>query len=126
MVYRTSWEYMIDMCDPTPESKPTLIENFLDMPEYVEKLNLLLSLVPTELADAELGQSWTDIAYFQTTIKSFYDSEFKEYSNDLNDLVSDMVLKTRVQREAIEAEVSRRGLRYAFRNLYPWEPDFRV
>ena len=123
MTYRNSWNYMYDICDPTHTSaKPTFIENFLDMPEYVEKLNSLLSLVPTDLDNAELGQAWKDIASFQTAITDFYECEFNEYSSDLNDLVADLVSKTRLQRDALESEVSRRGLRYAFQDLNEWEP----
>ena len=124
MTYRNSWDYICDICDTTPESaKPTYIENFLDMPEYVEKLNSLLSLVPLNLEHAELGQAWKDIASFQTAITGFYESEFNEYSSALNDLVVDLVSKTRLQRDAIESEVSRRGLRYAFQDLNEWEPS---
>lgn len=94
------------------------------MPEYAEKLNELLSLVPHVLYNPELGQAWSDIARFQVTIRDFYESESDKYSTDLNDRVSDLVLKTRLQREAIEAEVDRRGLRYAFAGLSAREPDF--
>lgn len=92
--------------------------------EYVEKLNELLSLVPTELEDLELGQAWADIARFQTTIKNFYESESEHYTADLNEQASELVSKTRVQREAIEAEVDKRRLRYSFRNMSAWEPDY--
>lgn len=123
MTYRTSWGYIFDACDPAaPSAKPTFIENFLDMPEYAEKLNELLSLVPHELYNPELGQAWSDITRFQVTIRDFYESESDKYSTDLNDRVSDLVLKTLVQRKAIEAEVDRRGLRYAFSGLSAWEP----
>ena len=123
MTYRNSWDYMFDICGTTPDSaKPTFIENFLDMPEYAEKLNELLSLVPHELYNPELGQAWSDITRFQVTIRDFYESESDKYSTDLNDRVSDLVLKTLVQRKAIEAEVDRRGLRYAFSGLSAWEP----
>lgn len=123
MTYRTSWDYIFDACDPcAPSAKPTLIENFLDEHEYVEKLHELLSLVPTELEDLELGQAWSDIARFQSVINNFYESESGKYSKDLNDQVTDLVLKTLVQREAIESEIDRRGLRYTFAELSAWEP----
>lgn len=124
MPYRTSWDYMHDICAPELNAKPTYIENFLDMPEYVEKINLLLSLAPTELDDADLGQAWKDIANFQVAIKDFYDEEFNEYSADLLQQSQDLVQKTTEKRQAIEAEVDKRGLRYSFPNLYGWEPDY--
>lgn len=123
MTYRTSWDYIFDICDTFPPSaKNTFIENFLDMPEYVEKLNLLLSLVPNELDNSDLGQAWKDIASFQVAIKDLYESESGRYSKDLNDMASDLVSKTRAQREAIEAEVDKRGLRYSFAAMSEWEP----
>ena len=123
MTYRTSWGYIFDACDPAaPSAKPTFIENFLDMPEYAEKLNELLALVPTELEDLELGQAWTDMASFQYAINNFYESESEHYTADLDSQVTDLVLKTRLQREAIESEIDRRGLRYAFSGLSEWEP----
>jgi hypothetical protein len=39
------------------------------------------------------------------------------------DQVTDLLLKTLVQRKAIEAEVDKRHLRYAFSGLSAWEPD---
>ena len=126
MPYRTSWDYMHDICAPELNAKPTYIENFLDMPEYVEKLNLLLSLVPNELDNSDLGQAWTDIASFQCAINNFYESESEQYTADLDSQVTDLLLKTLVQRKAIEAEVDRRGLRYAFSGLGAWEPDYNT
>ena len=125
MTYRTSWDYIYDICDPGHESaKNTFIENFLDEHEYVEKLHELLTLVPTELDDAKLGQAWSDIARFQVTVKDFYEGEFDKYSEDLDNQVTDLLLKTLVQRKAIEAEVDRRGRRYAFAALSEWEPEY--
>ena len=125
MPYRTSWDYIYDAMDPSALSaKPTLIENFLDELEYVQKLNELLSLVSSQLDDAELGQAWTDTASFQVTIQDFYESESEQYTADLDEQVTDLLLKTLVQRKAIEAEVDRRGLRYAFSGLSAWEPDY--
>ena len=92
------------------------------MPEYAEKLNELLSLVPHVLYNPELGQAWSDIARFQVTIRDFYESESDKYSTDLDNQVTDLLLKTLVQRKAIEAEVDKRHLRYSFRNLNAWEP----
>ena len=123
MTYRTSWDYIYDICDPSaPSAKNTFIENLLDEHEYVEKLHELLSVAPTELEDLELGQAWQDIASFQAAIQNFYESESDKYSTDLNDRVSDLVLKTLVQRKVIEAEVDKRHLRYSFRNMNAWEP----
>jgi hypothetical protein len=123
MTYRTSWDYIFDICDTYPESaKNTCIENFLDMPEYVEKLNELLSLVPSGLEDLELGQAWTDIASFQCAINNFYESESEHYTADLDSQVTDLVLKTRLQREAIKSEIDKRGLRYPFQSFSAWEP----
>ena len=123
MTYRTSWDYIFDACDPcAPSDKNTFIENFLDEHEYVEKLHELLTLVPTELENAELGQAWTDIARFQATIQNFYESESEQYTVDLDNQVTDLLLKTLVHRKAIEAEVDRRGLRYSFPALSAWEP----
>jgi lipid II:glycine glycyltransferase (peptidoglycan interpeptide bridge formation enzyme) len=123
VTHRTSWDYIYDICDTFPPSaKNTFIENFLDMAEYVSKLNELLALVPTELEDLELGQAWTDMASFQYAINNFYESESEHYTADLDSQVTDLVLKTRLQREAIESEIDRRGLRYAFSGLSEWEP----
>ena len=125
MTYRNSWDYIYDICDPGHESaKNTFIENFLDAHEYSEKLTELLSLVPTELDDTKLGQAWQYIASFQAAIQSFYESESDKYSKDLNEQVTDLLLKLLVQRKAIESEVDKRGLRYAFSALSEWEPDY--
>ena len=123
MTYRTSWDYIFDACDPGHESaKNTYIENFLADDRYAENLHELLALVPTELEDLERGQTWQDIASFQAAIQNFYESESDTYSKDLNEQATDLLLKILVQRKAVEAEVDKRHLRYAFSGLSAWEP----
>ena len=60
------WQYLPDICDPEPGE--TYVENFLDLDNGEEKLQLLLRVDPTPLSDQQLVDVAVIICYYLALI----------------------------------------------------------